>query len=139
MTPRDFCYFVMGSLELMQADRSPVASQESMKEIREHLQLVFDTDTDADKYPDACKGMGFCNWLDGLLSNAGDSLTEAQLVKIQARLSTAFRTEIDPTFANSAELQSIHDGTERRDGDVIRRGDDDNQPRRRPSGPPLLC
>lgn len=112
MSPRDYCFWLMGACELNRHKRSSLTCEKSMTEIRQHLSLVLaDTnETYQYEYPGDCLGLSFCHWLDRRLANAGPRLTLLQLDKIQKRLSQIFTTEIDPSFSNSAQLQDIHDG-----------------------------
>lgn len=112
MSPRDYCFWLMGACELNRHNRSSLTSEKSMKEIRQHLSLVLADTSNVYQYeyPNDCFGMNFCRWLDRRLANAGPCLTLLQLDKIQNRLTQVFVTEIDPSFSNSNQLQDIHDG-----------------------------
>lgn len=113
MTPRDYCFWLRGAIELSDpADLSPLTSEKSMKEIRGHLTLVLADTTKAfrEEYPDDCFGLEFCRWLDTWIDSSAACLTFSQLGEIDQRLSQVFITEIDPSFSNSEFLQRIHDG-----------------------------
>ena len=57
------------------------------------------------------KSTEFCYWLQGffeLQAQANPSLTATQTAIIQKHLHMVFKHEIDPSYANSAELTKIH-------------------------------
>lgn len=112
MSPRDYCFWLMGAFELSQFNCSSLLSEKSLKEIRSHLSLtlVDTSETYKSRYPDDCLGLNFCRWLNEWLCNSGSCLTPSQLTEIHKRLSATFICEIDPSFRNSAQLQDVHDG-----------------------------
>ncbi len=115
MSPRDYCFWLMGAFELVRSKSPSLTSENTMKEMREHLSLVLADTSEAyqNRYPDDCFGLSFCQWLRGWLLDTGPCPTVTQLDQIHERLSQVFISEIDPSFSNSARLQDIHDGLRR--------------------------
>lgn len=115
MSPRDYCFWLMGAFELVQSKTVSLTCENTMNEMSEHLSLVLADTSEAyqHRYPDDCVGMNFCRWLDERLSQSDSCLTATQLDRIHERLCQVFITEIDPSFGNSARLQDIHDGLRR--------------------------
>lgn len=112
MSPRDYCFWLMGAIELTPANRSSLTFERTVKEMREHLSLVLSDTSEAyqHRYPDDCFGLNFCRWLNEWLFATGSCLSATQLENVYELLAQTFMNEIDPSFSNSTQLQHIHDG-----------------------------
>ena len=109
MYPRDFCYWLQSILEIRQVT---TLTPEQAKEVNDHLNLVM-RNLDSNAPANMLLGTAFCQRLSGTFDaiDLSKGISKAMLAKIQSNLSTAFSDEIDTTFANRAELHSLHTAT----------------------------
>lgn len=96
MNNREFCYWLQGYFELLDAD---VLTNPQVQIIRRHINLAKQVDGGLTKFP---------IFLEGFFAACNDNPTTEQIQTIKRMLNQEFEHVIDPSYKDQKKLNQIH-------------------------------